>query len=84
MPFQQDIEVESQAGQSFGKYHSTFRSQNGQVQAQIFERNGELIAYVSFPTGAEPTEVTDPYVGELNRYAAEHGFDRKLRIIYSR
>jgi hypothetical protein len=83
MPFQQDVEFAGEVWQTYGKYHSTFRSQTGQVLAQLFAENGRLVAHVSFPTGLKPEDVTDAYVGELNRYAAEHGFAGKLRIIYS-
>ena len=84
MPFLQDVSFADEVGQSYGKYHSTFRSQTGQVLAQLFEQNGRLVAHVSFPTDLKPEEVTDAYVGELNRYAAEHGFAGKLKLIYSR
>ena len=83
MPFQQDVAFAGEVGKTYGKYHSTFHSQAGQVIAQLFEQNGRLVAHVSFPTGMKPEEVTDAYVGELNRYAAEHGFADKLKIIYS-
>ena len=83
MPFQQDVAFADEVGQVYGKYHSTFRSQTGQVLAQLFEQNGRLVAHVSFPTGLKPEDVTDAYIGELNRYAADHGFTGKLRIIYS-
>ena len=83
MPFQQDVAFADEVGQTYGNYHSTFRSQTGQVLAQLFEQNGRLIAHVSFPTDLKPEEVTDAYVGELNRYATEHGFTGKLKLIYS-
>lgn len=82
MPFQQDVAYADEVGQTYGEYHSTFRSQTGQVLAQLFERNGRLIAHVSFPTGLKPEEVTEDYAGELSRYAREHGFEDRLRIIY--
>jgi hypothetical protein len=83
MPFQQDIAFADEVGQVYGKYHSTFHSQTGQVLAQLFEQNGRLVAHVSFPTGLKPEEVSDAYSSELNRYAKEHGFDGKLKIIFS-
>lgn len=83
MPFQQDIAFADEVGQTYGTYHSTFRSQNGQVLALLFEQKGRLIAHVSFPTGLKPEDVTDAYIGELNDYATQHGFTGKLRIIYS-
>lgn len=83
MPFQQDVAFADEVGQFYGKYHLTFRSQTGQVLAQIFEQNGQLVAHVSFPTGLKPEEVKGAYSSELYRYAKEHGFEGKLRIIYS-
>ena len=46
MPFQQDVAFADEVGQTYGNYHSTFRSQTGQVLAQLFEQNGRLIASV--------------------------------------
>ncbi|HXE54131.1 MAG TPA: hypothetical protein VN541_14005 [Tepidisphaeraceae bacterium] len=83
MPFTQDVSFAGEMGQTFGKYHSTFRSKTGQVLAQLFEQNGRLVAHVSFAADLKPEDVTDGYVGELNRYASDHGFSGKLRIIYS-
>jgi hypothetical protein len=82
MPFQQDVAFAGEVGQTYGRYHSTFRSQTGQVLAQLFEQSGRLVAHVSFPSGLKPEDVTDAYVGELNRHAAEHGFAGNLKIIY--
>lgn len=83
MPFQQDVVFSDEVGQIFGQYHSTFHSQTGQVEAQIFEQNGELVAHVRFPNFRSPAEVTDAYFSELNQYAAQEGFAGKMRIIYS-
>ena len=83
MPFQEDVALADEVGQVYGKYYSTFHSQTGQVEAPVFEQNGRLVAHVSFRPGLKPENVTDAYVGELNRYAADHGFAGKLRLIYS-
>jgi hypothetical protein len=83
MSFEQDVAFANAVGQTYGKYHSTFRSQTGQVLAHIFERNGRLIAHVAFPTDLKPEEETDTYLDELQRYASDHGFAGKLRIIYA-
>jgi hypothetical protein len=83
MPFQQDVSFADEVGQTYGKYHSTFHSQTGQVLAQLFEQNGWLVAHVWFSTDLKPEEVTDPYWTELNQYAKEQGFEGKLRVIYS-
>ena len=83
MPFLQDVVFAEEIGHSFGKYHSTFRSQNGQVVAQIFELQGRLVAHVSFPNELKPEEVTDPYFVKLNEFAKEQGFEGKLKIVYT-
>lgn len=83
MPFVEDIGFAGEIGEVYGKYHSTFRSQTGQVLAQLFEQDGRLVAHVSFPMGLKPEEVTDAYWSELNRHAKEQGFEGKLRIIYA-
>ena len=83
MRFKHDVAFADEIGQTYGKYHSTFRVRTDQVLARLFEQNGRLVAHVSFPSGLKPEDVTDAYVGELNRYAAEHGFTGKLKLIYS-
>ena len=83
MPFQQDVAFADAIGGSYGKYHSTFRSQGGQVVAHLFERSGWLVAHVYFPGDPKPEDVTDTYLGDLKHYAASHDFEGRLRIIYS-
>ena len=83
MSFQQDTAFADEIGQSYGNYYSTFLNEAGQVVAQIFERNGRLVAHVSFPPDVKPEDVIDVYWNELHRYAKEHGFEGKLRVIYS-
>ena len=50
MPFQQDVAYADEVGESYGKYHSTFRSETGQVLALLFEQNGRLVAHVFIPS----------------------------------
>ncbi len=83
MPFQQDQTIAEEFQGFYGKYHSTFRSENEQVIAHVFEREGWLVAYVSFAPGVDATTVTDRYWSELHRYAKEHGFEGKLKTILS-
>ena len=83
MPFEQDTAFADAVGGFFGTYHSTFRSQGGQVTAHLFEQGDLLVAYVSFAPGLHGWEVTDPYVGELTRYAEGHGFAGRLKTVYS-
>jgi hypothetical protein len=83
MPFVRDEAFASQVGRVYGAYHSTFSSGGGQVIAHLFERDGWLTAHVSFATGYDALSVTDPYRAELVRYAGEHGFGGRLRIVLS-
>ena len=83
MPFAQDKAFADEVKGFFGQYHSTFRSENGQVIAQLFEQDGWLVAHVSFTTGYDAATVTDPFWGELNRYAKQQGFEGKLKTLLS-
>lgn len=83
MPFAQDQAFAEDVRAFYGQYRSTFRSESGQVIAQLFERDGWLIAHVSFAPGYEAATVTDAYIGELNRYAKENGFGGKLKVLLS-
>ena len=80
MPFLQDHLFAELTSGVYGNYFSTFRSQNEQVIAHLFERGGWLVAHVSFAPGFSASTVTDPYWGELHRYARDHGFGDKLQI----
>jgi hypothetical protein len=83
MPFQEEQAFAEDVKGFYGKYHSTFRSENEQVIAHLFEREGWLVAYVSFAPGFDGATVTDPYWSELRRYAEEHGFRGKLKTLFS-
>jgi len=83
MPFAHEETVADDVRSFYGQYHSTFRSANGQVIAHLFERDGWLVAHVSFAQGFDAANVTDPYWSELNRYAEQHGFAGKLKTILS-
>lgn len=83
MPFNEDDAFAAEVGETYGTYKSTFRSLTGQVLAQLFVQENMLVAHVSFPAGLKPEDVTDAYVGELERYAAQEGFEGKLRLVYS-
>ena len=83
MGFENDQTLAKEVGGFFGKYHSTFRSQSEQVIAHLFERDGWLVAHISFAPGWDGATVTDLYWSELNRYAKENGFEGKLKAVYS-
>ncbi|MGH7140433.1 MAG: hypothetical protein ACREHD_32260 [Pirellulales bacterium] len=81
MPFMQDQAFAGQSKHFYGQYHSTFRSENGQVIAHLFERGGWLVAHVSFAPGWDAATVTDRYWSELKRYERDQGFEGKLDTI---
>ncbi len=82
MPFVQEFVPDSQTEKRYGKYVVSFHSENGQVEAHVFERNGKWIAHVAAVGKLDIADVTDVYASELNRYAKEHGYDGKVEIVY--
>jgi hypothetical protein len=83
MSFEREAALEDETAQRiYGEYVSTFRSQNKQVLAQLFKRDDQLVAHVSFPTGLKPEKVTDAYISDLNKFANGRGFTGRLKIIY--
>jgi hypothetical protein len=83
MSFQTDTTLATDVGRLFGDYLGTLLSEHGQVRADLFRRGDRLDAHVSFPTGLDSLAVTDRYVSDLHSYAREHGFEGRLRLIYS-
>lgn len=83
MPFQEESAVARAVSPIYGKYHTTFRSQTGQVHAHLFEKQGKLIAHVAFAPGVKPGYSTDAYYTDLQQYAHEHGYADRLRLIYA-
>jgi hypothetical protein len=83
MSFAKDVVLEKDVGDALGAYVTTFISEHDQVRADLFERADQMIAHVSFPTGLDAASVTDRYLSELNRFAADRGFVGRLRLIFS-
>ena len=83
MPFLADQQLADEAERVFGDYLMTFTSRTGQVRADLFRVGREVRAHVSFPTGLNPTTVTDPYLSELWDYARELGVADQFRMVYS-
>lgn len=83
MSIVRDEKFASEIGSFYGEYIGTFTSQNKQVRADLFKRNNGLVAHVSFAKGYRSWTVTDPYIGELKRYAEERGFAGRLQLILS-
>ena len=82
MPFVQEIQPDSWIEKRYGKYIVSFHSENGQVEADVFERNGKWIAHVAAVGKLDIEDVTDIYASELNRYAKDHGYEGRVEIIY--
>jgi hypothetical protein len=78
-----DEKFASEVGPFFGEYVGTLTSANAQVRADIFKEEETLVAHVSFATGFTSGSVTDPYLGEIKRFAAEKGFAEHLRLVLS-
>ena len=70
--------------EAFGEYITTFTSRGGQVvRADLFRTGRVVVAHVSFPTGLDASDVTDPYVSELWNYAREQGIAGNFKVILS-
>src|SRR5438105_4532724 len=70
----QDKELEKAVGSDYGKYLGTFFSTRRQIRADLFDDGARVTAYLSYPTGLNPTNIEDRYVSELREYAASRGF----------
>jgi hypothetical protein len=79
----QDKELEEDAGTCYGKYLGTFFSARGQVRADLFDDDEEVIVYISFPTGLDAANVEDRYVAILEEYAVGQDFGDRFRMIYA-
>ncbi len=78
-----DDEFARAVGEFYGTYKTTFESDHHQVRAHLFERDGFLIAHVSFKEGYDGGRATDPYVSRLSAYARQNGYGGKLQLILS-
>ena len=86
MPLETDARLLAEiaeVGPMYGEYLGTFRSQHGQVRADLFRRGDRLEAHVSFPTGLNAGSVADRYLSHLADYVRQHGFGERLQLIYS-
>lgn len=83
MPFQTDERLATDARKTFGEYITTFTSRGGQVRADLFQEGNVLVAHVSFPTGLDASDVTDPYVSELSNFARQQGIADNFKMILS-
>jgi hypothetical protein len=83
MGFEYSQQYADEVGQHFGCYRVTFVSDNAQVVAHLFEDDGDLVAYVSFPPGSTPDAVADTYLAALTQYAEQNGYGGRLRLRYT-
>ena len=84
MAFNRDTRYAAEVGNAFGQYLTTYISEpRGQVRADIFRKGRRVEAHISFPTGIEASEATEPYVSALWDYARREGFADHLQLILS-
>ena len=78
-----DKDLEEEAGPYYGRYLGTFLSARGQIRADLFDEGSKVVAWISFPTGLDASNVEDRYVGILHDYAATHGFSDRFSMVYA-
>lgn len=84
MPFQRDEKYAAELGSVFGEYLTTFVSEpRGQIRTDIFRKGRRVEAHVSFPTGIDASDVTEPYVRALWEYARREGVADHFQLIMS-
>jgi hypothetical protein len=81
--FFHDEAFKRDVGASYGRYVTSFESDHHQVHAHLFEREGYLVAYVSFAPGYDRGRAKDVYASRLSEYAREHGYAEKLQLIHT-
>src|SRR5437868_6699374 len=76
-------EIEEDLSPFYGKYLGTYFSARRQIRADLFDDGVRVTAYLSHPTGLNPTNIEDRYVSELREYAASQGFADRFSFIYA-
>ena len=79
----QDKALKKAVGSDYGKYLGTYFSARRQVRADLFDDGVRVTAYVSYPTGLNPTNIEDRYVSELREYTAGQGFASRFRFVHA-
>ncbi len=51
----QDKALKKAAGSDYGKYLGTFITERREARADLFDNGASVIAYISYPTGLNPT-----------------------------
>jgi hypothetical protein len=62
----------------YGEFLGTYESDHGEVSAQLFRNNDTLKALLVYHRDLEKEKVTDNYVADLQRIAAERSLTLKL------
>jgi hypothetical protein len=84
VPFQRDEKYAAEVESVFGEYLATFVSEpSGQIRADVFRKGRRVEAHVSFPTGIDASDVTEPYVSALWEYARKEGVADRFQLILS-
>ena len=79
----QDKALKKAVGTDYGKYLGTYFSARREARADLFDLGGRVTAYISYPTGLNPTNIEDPYVNELLDYAERQGFADRFRFVHA-
>jgi hypothetical protein len=79
----QDRALKKAVGREFGKYLGTFFSERRQARADLFDDGVHVTAYISYPTGLNPTNIEDRYVSVLRNYAECQGFADRFRLVHA-
>ena len=61
-----------------GEFVGTYMSDHGEVSAQLFRKDGALRALVSYHRDLETQRVSDDFLNDLRKVAAERGLTLKL------
>jgi hypothetical protein len=83
MQLVQDKKLKKAVGRDYGEYLGTFFSARRQIRADLFDNGARVTAYISYPTGLNPTIVEDRYVDILDEYAQCEGFADRFRYVYA-
>jgi hypothetical protein len=79
----QDKVLKKEVGKDYGKYLGTYFSARRQARADLFDDGVRVTAYVTYPTGLNPTNIDDPYDNELLDYAQKEGFADRFRFVHA-
>jgi hypothetical protein len=83
MQLTHEKEIEEDLSPFYGKYLGTYMSPRRQARAYLFDNGVRVTAYITYPTGLNPTNIEDPYYEELLDYAEKQGFADRFRFVYA-